>query len=73
MIGVLHIGVTARIFLPMTEESHEYTAGYYARDNARPASDRPVFALGELGRQQRADWDRGWQVRDAELRRERGK
>jgi hypothetical protein len=57
----------------MTTESHEYTAGYYARDNARPASDRPVFALGDLGRQQRADWDRGWQVRDAELRRERGK
>lgn len=57
----------------MTTESHEYTAGYYARDNARPASDRPVFSLGDLGRQQRADWDRGWQVRDAELRRERGK
>lgn len=57
----------------MTTESHEYTAGYYARDNARPASERPVFALGDLGRQQRADWDRGWQVRDAELRRERGK
>jgi hypothetical protein len=57
----------------VSEESHEYTAGYYARDNARPASDRPVFSLGDLGRQQRADWDRGWQVRDAELRRERGK
>jgi hypothetical protein len=57
----------------MTTETHEYTAGYYARDNARPASERPVFALGDLGRQQRADWDRGWQVRDAELRRERGK
>ena len=57
----------------MTTESHEYTAGYYARDNARPASDRPVFSLGDLGRQQRADWDRGWQVRDKEIRLERAK
>lgn len=57
----------------MSEESYEYTAGYYARDNARPKSDRPVFALGEAGREQRAAWDRGWEARDAEIRRERGK
>lgn len=57
----------------MSEETHEYTAGYYARDNARPKSDRPVFALGEAGREQRAAWDQGWDARDAEIRRERGK
>lgn len=57
----------------MTTQSQAYESGFYARDNARPKSDRPVFALGEAGREQRAAWDRGWEVRDAEIRRERGK
>lgn len=57
----------------MTTQPQAYEAGYYARDNARPKTDRPVFALGDLGREQRAAWDRGWEVRDAEIRRERGR
>lgn len=57
----------------MSEKSQAYEAGFYARDNARPKSDRPVFCLGEAGREQRAAWDRGWEVRDAEIRRERSK
>lgn len=57
----------------MTTKLQSYEAGYYARDNARPKSDRPVFCLGEAGREQRAAWDRGWDKRDQEIRRERGK
>jgi hypothetical protein len=56
----------------MTTLPQAYESGWRARENARPVTDRPTFALGELGRALRESWTRGWEECDAELRRSRG-
>jgi hypothetical protein len=52
---------------------HAYSAGYRARDFARPLADCPTFCNGSIGQPERDAWRSGWEKRDAEIRRERGK
>jgi hypothetical protein len=52
----------------MTTLPQAYESGWRARENARPVTDRPTFALGELGRALRESWTRGWEDKDREIR-----